>query len=63
MIYINIFKKWGITYSANTDDVQTFLKRFILINADGTIILAESENQLWNALNIYDDYFETWKSL
>ena len=40
-----------------------YLKIFILLYADDTIILADSAENLHCALNIYAAYCEKWKSV
>ena len=42
-------------------NMQTFLKLFILLYADDTVLLSESSQGLQNALNTYAQYCDTWK--
>ena len=43
------------------DTIRDFLKIFILLYADDTVILSDSEVGLQNALNIYAEYCNNWK--
>jgi hypothetical protein len=53
----------GITCSKHEFDnsVLTFVKLFVLLYADDTVIVAESAEDLQNALNVYRDYCDLWK--
>lgn len=42
------------------DDVEVFLKLFTLLYADDTIVFAESETELQQALDAVYDYCKTW---
>ena len=43
------------------DDVEHFLKIYVLLHADDTIVLAESSSELQKALNAVHQYCENWK--
>ena len=43
------------------NDAYIFLKLFVLLCADDTVILAESAQDLQNALNVYNLYCQNWK--
>ena len=43
------------------DDLEIFLKLYILLYADDTIVMAESEIELQEALNEVSDYCDQWK--
>ena len=43
------------------DTLYIFLKVFVLLYADDTVIIAESAEDLQNALTAYASYCETWK--
>lgn len=45
----------------NTNELFSLLKIFILLYADDTVIIAESANDLQEALNTYEQYCENWK--
>ena len=45
------------------DTLYIFLKVFVLLYADDTVIIAESAEDLQNALTAYASYCETWKLL
>lgn len=42
------------------DDVEMWLRLYVLLYADDTIILSESEADLQNALNSLNSYCQTW---
>ena len=41
--------------------MENYLKLFVLMYADGTILLAESEDDLQDALSAMFNYCNTWK--
>ena len=43
------------------DDVEMFLKLYVLLYADDTIIMAESPDELQNAMNAVYNYCDLWK--
>ena len=43
------------------DEFETFLKLYILLYADDTIVMAESSEDLQEALNAVGNYCELWK--
>ena len=43
------------------DDIETWLRLYVLLYADDTIIFAENENDLHNSLQTLYNYCETWK--
>ena len=58
----------GLTYISSLrencfekEDIVVYLKHFVLLYADYTIVLAESPTQLQSALNTLFKYCETWK--
>ena len=53
----------GIEYSSSHLDNAAYIyfKLFILLYADGTVIMSESPNGLQSALNVYNDYCKQWK--
>ena len=50
-----------INYLLSDDDVEHFLTMYVLLYADDTIVLAESPQELQNALNAVYDYCNDWK--
>ena len=52
----NLFR--GVTID---DEFETFLKLYILLYADDTIVMAESSRELQKALNAVSNYCELWK--
>ncbi|MCW4343354.1 MAG: reverse transcriptase family protein, partial [Candidatus Thiodiazotropha endolucinida] len=53
----------GISIASNNinENAYFFLKIFVLLYADDTVILAESDEDLQHALNAYATYCENWK--
>ena len=43
------------------DHVQIYLKIFLLLYADDTILLTESANEMQRMLNVFDDYCSKWR--
>ena len=43
------------------DDIEMFLKLYVLLYADDTIIMAESPEELQNAMNAVYEYCDLWK--
>ena len=43
------------------EDTEHYLKIFTLLYADDTIVLAESDSELQNALNAVREYCEMWQ--
>ena len=73
-IYLNDFRSYldkeckGTIHIANSaaqllkdPQMGTFLKLYVLLYADDTILIAESANDLQNSLNALHDYCTTWK--
>lgn len=49
-------------FSSDFDDsVYIYLKLFVLLYADDTVILSESANGLQSALDVYNEYCKQWK--
>ena len=44
----------------STDDVDVYLRLFLLLYADDTVLLAENANELQKSLNAMYDYCSTW---
>ena len=51
----------GITLDINTDDLFIYTQLYILLYADDTIILVESETSFQQSLNSFNTYCEEWK--
>ena len=45
----------------NTEDIEVFLKLYLLLFADDTVIFAESPEELQTALETMPLYCDTWK--
>ena len=43
------------------ENLRVYLKLFILLYADDTVIFSDNENDLQHALNAFADYCDTWK--
>ena len=50
-----------INYCLSDEDVEHFLKIYVLLYADDTIVLSESAAELQKALNAVYDYCNNWK--
>ncbi len=74
VLFINYFEKFlsekynGLNTLNNlfrnvstNDEMLTFLKLYVLLYADDTIIMAENPNELQLALNALNDYCQAWK--
>lgn len=51
----------GMIETLSVDHLQIYLKIFLLLYADDTILLSESLDGMQRILNIFDDYCKTWK--
>lgn len=51
----------GIDIEFASDDVYCYLKLFVLLCADDTVILATDEKSFQHSLNIFHDYSKLWK--
>ena len=73
-LYINDFELYlsrryeGLKYSSSLineilsdDDIELFIKIFVLLYADDTVVLAESPGELQKALNAVYEYCKMWK--
>ena len=71
-IYLNDFESFlantynGLNFIAdelntNLTDLDTYFKLFLLLYADDTVILAESETELQSALNALENYCYIWQ--
>ena len=73
-IYLNDFELYlrnsyngldGISIEAKNylcdDDIEIFLKLYVLLYADDTIVMAETPKELQDALNAVYNYCSTWK--
>ena len=43
------------------ENLRLYILLFVLLHADDTILLAESESDLQNSLNVFEDYCSLWK--
>ena len=51
----------GVTFDIANEDVVLYLKIFVLLYADDTVLLAESPEELQQLLDIFSQYCRTWK--
>ena len=56
---LDTFSK-NVKYYLSDDDVELFLKRYCLLYADDTIVLAESDKELQLVLNYVKNYCNDW---
>ena len=59
--YFNFEHAPGIKCEINYENIYVFLKLFILLYADDTVIFSEEANHLQNALYAFENYCKTWK--
>jgi hypothetical protein len=60
-IYLRNRNVNGVQREMLIDDLHIYLKLFILLYADDTVIFSENENDMQHALNCFKVYCETWK--
>ena len=51
----------GINCEFTDEDIYVFVKMFIILYADDTVIFSEDSINLQNALNDLENYCHTWK--
>ena len=51
----------GLRCEYNDDELYIFLKLFILLYADDTVIFEKSETDLQKTLNVFESYCDEWK--
>ncbi|MEW8548196.1 MAG: reverse transcriptase family protein, partial [Candidatus Thiodiazotropha sp.] len=51
----------GVTIDIANEDIVLYLKIFVLLYADDTVLLAESPEELQKSLDIFSQYCKTWK--
>ena len=54
------FQGLDLLYEHMSEELDTFMKLYLLLYADDTIIMAESTGELQDALNALNDYCEKW---
>ena len=60
--FLRFKKAQGITIlSSEGEDYIIFLKLFILLFADDTVLLSNSKEDLQFSLNLFEKYCEEWK--
>ncbi|MEW8546895.1 MAG: reverse transcriptase family protein [Candidatus Thiodiazotropha sp.] len=59
--YFGINQADGISCEANSNDIYIYLKIFILLFADDTVLFSKSKEDLQHMLNIFENYCENWK--
>lgn len=51
----------GITCNVNNEEIMIFLKIFLLLYADDTVIFSDNEINMQHALNVFENYCSEWK--
>ena len=59
--YFNSEQVPGIDCEINYENIYVFLKIFVLLYADDTVIFGEDATHLQHALNVFETYCKTWK--
>lgn len=59
--YLDLKGAQGIPCETLDDQLHVYLKVLILLYADDTVILSDNNNDLQEALNIFEQYCEEWK--
>ena len=59
--YLDLNGAQGIPCENTDDQLYVYLKIFILLYADDTVILSENRHDLQEALNAFEQYCEDWK--
>ena len=59
--YLSANNVSGITCDVNNDEILIFLKIFVLLYADDTVIFSENETDLQHALDVFEDYCSEWR--
>ena len=59
--YLQLNSVNGIICDINYDDITIFLKLWILLYADDTVLFSSSESDLQFSLNAFKNYCDTWK--
>ena len=59
--YLDFNGAQGIPCETLDDQLHVYLKIFILLYADDTVVLSDNRNDLQEALNVFEQYCEEWK--
>ena len=59
--YLMINSVNGLVCEANTQNTYSFIKVFILLFADDTVLFANNKEDLQNMLTTFEQYCEDWK--
>lgn len=59
--YLNNKRVPGIICETNDENIYVFLKIFIMLYADDTVIVSENKNDMQDALNAFEEYCKKWK--
>ena len=51
----------GLSCEFNDEDLYMFIKIFILMYADNTVIFSHSQNDLQKALDTFENYCKEWQ--
>ena len=59
--YFMINRTGGITAEANAEHIYSYLKIFILLFADDTVLFSNSQDILQGMLNLFENYCDEWQ--
>ena len=59
--YFMINNVGGITAEVNAEHIYSYLKIFILLFADDTVLFSHSKDELQGMLNLFENYCDEWK--
>ena len=59
--YLDFNGVQGIPCETLDDQLHVYLKIFILLYEDDTVVLSDNRNDLQEALNVFEQYCEEWK--
>ena len=51
----------GVTWDVNNENMFIYIKLFILLFADDTVIFATNKEDLQVALNVFEQYCDKWR--
>ena len=50
----------GVNFKLQYDDITLYLKLFVLLYADDTVVFGTDEKEFQNNLDMFDEYSELW---
>lgn len=51
----------GVKCNIKTDDVSSYLKLWVILYADDTVLMSDNKDDLQHALNMFNNYCLKWK--